>query len=108
QCPVDSRKALQGRTSGSRAWIGPVRGIRRSLAKLCSQFRVAGLEQSDQRAVAKRSTHRLDFGKLVAAAEDFQKLRALCGRAAERPPLVEEDAPRPDRQKAQDDEDRDR
>src|SRR5207253_703642 len=89
QRAVHGREALQGRTAGSGPWIGAVRRLGRILAELSGQLGVAGLKQADERAVPERSTDRLHFGKLVAAAEDVEKLRALTRRAPKRPPLIE-------------------
>src|SRR5262249_36513671 len=49
--------------------------------------------------------HRLDFRKLLAAAEDVEKLRRLPAGARERPPLEQNHAPRHDRKEREDEDD---
>src|SRR5262249_55034720 len=85
-------------TTGRAGWIGAVRHVGRRLAQLGGELRVAGLEQPDERTLGERPAHRLDFGELVAPAKDVEELRRLAARAAERPPLIEHDAPGDDRE----------
>ena len=98
QGPVHGRQALQSRTSGGRSRIGSVARVGRRLAQLRGQFGVPGLKEADQRAVAERAADRLDFRKLAAAAKDVQELRGMFVGRAVRPQLIEDDAPRNDRQ----------
>ncbi len=107
QRAVDSRQALQSRTCGTGSWIGRISrhrlAVRRALPELRGELGVTRLEQTDQRALAERSAYGLDFGELVASAEDLEKTRRLPGRAGKRPGFVEDDAPGNDREEREDD-----
>src|SRR5204863_8811300 len=100
QCTINGGQALQCWTALWRLWIGDLclRGIGTRLSKLSGQLRIAGLKQSDQRTLAERSTHRLNFGELIATAEDVEKIDRVPLRAPKNPELVEDDAPARDRQ----------
>src|SRR5262249_37059663 len=103
QRAIDGRDALHGWTSRTRRWIGCALGLPR-LTQLRGQFGVAGLKESDERALREGSTHRLHFGKLAAAAEDLEELRRLFHAAAVHEDLVENDSPRHDGKQREDDE----
>ena len=53
------------------------------LTKLRRELGVAGLEESDERAVAERSADRLHFREFVTAPEDVEEAGRLSSRASE-------------------------
>src|SRR6476469_788413 len=87
QCAIDRSQALESRTRSGSAWIGPWRRFRRRrvLPELRRQFRIAGLEQADERALLEGAADGLHFRELVAAAEDVDKRRGLAHEAPEHP-----------------------
>ena len=56
----------------------------KDLANLRIQFRISGLEHSDQRTARQGSAHRLHVGKLRAGSEHLDELRGLAVHLFER------------------------
>ena len=74
-------------------------------AQLGGQLRVAGLKQPDERTCGERCTHGLDFGKLIAAPKHVEELGRLTPRPPKRPDLIENHAPRGNREKSENEQD---
>src|SRR4029078_7326095 len=89
QSGIELREASKSGTRRGATWTWRVR----RLTQLCIQLGVAGLEDPDEGALRQVLADRLYFRELAAAAEDIEKRRRLPLSAAERPQLVEDDAP---------------
>src|SRR5204863_2056583 len=93
QRAIDRVEALQSRTCGGGWRIGRCAQrctAWRRMPKLSGQFGVAGLEETDERALAKRAADRLHLGKFVASPEDVEKARRLPLRTPEYPEFVKD------------------
>ena len=103
QRAVDGIEASQGWTSGgSRRLCRVARG---RLTHLRIQLGVAGLEETDERALLERRTDGLHFRELAALAEDVEEDRRVPRRAAVLHDLVERDPPADRREEKQDEKD---